>query len=139
MKARTQIQRGFDSWYRIHQEQFLVNLVFVSRTDRHIEFAFAGITSALSATLSGYDLSVRVTWLDETWDFVKSWDASPRREGQGYICALCQPSAVFASPQALWEDNLFESLFVSVNESLFTANELQLNGMPNQFTYAKLR
>jgi hypothetical protein len=85
-----------------------------------------------------HDLSIFVTWLDETWDLLKSWDASPKRECQGYICSLCQPSAVFANRQALWEHHLFESLVVWINGSLFTANELQLNGIPNQFTYAKL-
>ncbi len=138
LNARPQIQRAFDSWYRIHQHRFLVKLVFLARTDRRLDFAFAGITSALSASLSGYDLSVRVTWLDETWDLLASWDASPKRNGEGYICALCQPSAVFASREAVWEDHLFESLVVWTNKSLFTASELHLEGVPNQFTYAKL-
>lgn len=138
MKARTKIHLAFDSWYRIHQHRFLVKLVFLARTDRRLDFAFAGITSALSASLSGYDLSVRVTWLDETWDLLASWDASPKRNGEGYICALCQPSAVFASREAVWEDHLFESLVVWTNKSLFTASELHLEGVPNQFTYAKL-
>jgi hypothetical protein len=138
MKARPEIQRAFDSWYRIHQQRFLIKLVFLSRTDRRLIFSFAGITSVLSVTLTEYDLSVRVTWFGDTWELLKWWNASPKREGHGYICALCQPSEVFATRCAVWEDHLFEPLLDWVNKSLLVATELHLEGVTNDITYAKL-
>jgi hypothetical protein len=138
MKPRNEMQRAFDSWYRINQDRFLIKLVFLSRTDRRLIFSFAGITSSLSATFSEYDLSVRVTWLGDTWELLKWWNASPKREGHGYICALCQPSEVFATRCAVWEDHLFEPLLDWVNKSLAMATELHLEGVTNDITYAKL-
>jgi hypothetical protein len=83
------IQRAFLKWLEDNRARFAGEIKLGRRADSGLEFSFAGINSAISGTLTTWEIIVTVTHEDECWDFLLSLDAEPKRVQGGYVCDLC--------------------------------------------------
>jgi hypothetical protein len=79
IKARPQIQRAFDTWYRANANRFLVKLEFIRRIDSCLTVGFEGIDRVLDATLTD-ELCIHVTWDDDWWDMLICLESYPKRK-----------------------------------------------------------
>ncbi len=98
------------------------------RSDRLLWMAFDGLTPAIGANLSRYDIDVWVEWDGDCWDLVFSeWVSVAGRRG-AYVCEACPAEAhtIFASREALWREHLFEAFLSWINNTLATASVLAL-------------
>jgi hypothetical protein len=146
IKARHRIQHAFHNWYRVNQSRFLVELDFIRRSHRVMEFGFAGVVRRITVHLRrNGDLDVIVWWPEddrkgEALDMLAWYDSAPKRVPGGYICQWCNPETRLTLPsrEAIWQNDLFELLLKWVNECLAPATELQCNVNEYGSSYATL-
>jgi hypothetical protein len=119
-----------------------INVQPSRHADQRIVLSFEGITPAIGAFLTCWELSVFVDWQGRNWDTLLSLDVKPRRRARGgYTCECCQrrDRRVFPSLDALWRDHLFEPFGAWVNGELAVADTIGLTGSPSVgYTHAKL-
>ena len=138
---RRKIHRAFLNWLETNRHRFAIDLQPKHRTDRYLEFSFAGINDVLSVGISPSSLNVTATYKDECWDFILSLDAVPEPVSGGYICSLCEPvnqPQIFRDRTALWIDHLFKPLLEWVNVELAKSNWLVLEGEESSATTASI-
>lgn len=145
---RPRIQRAFVRWFKENRNRFEVPVRLVKITAKGVELRFQNYPDCLSVWLSRNDeLGVFVTWQGKLWDTligpsgsVRRWSRSIRRDAprnwhedyrEGYVCIFCLhefPNVMlFSSPEALWQDHIFDSFLEWVNEELAPARWLQLS------------
>lgn len=140
MNAPSIVQRSFLEWVSESAPRFAVPIAVKESSDRSLDLEFVGCP-ALSATLTSSEIIISVEWHGECWDILLSFDVSPQRTENGYICRHCavERRATFPDLDALWRDHLFDPLLRWVNEKLAIADALGLYGSPARgWTYAEL-
>jgi hypothetical protein len=83
---RRLIQRAFLWWLEEYYARFAIEIKLGRRTDTTREFAFASVNSAMSGVLTTWEIIVLATNDRESWDFLLSLDAEPKRVPCGYVC-----------------------------------------------------
>jgi hypothetical protein len=137
---RRKIQRVFLNWLEQNRPRFAIDIKLGRRTDRLLEFSFAGVTPAIQGFLTTWELQVAAYYEGDCWDILIDFDAEPKRVSGGYICAVCPPDSrkIFPDRPALWADHLFEPFLEWVNNDLAKAKWLSLHGNPGYATWARL-
>lgn len=112
------------------------------RADQRVELSFKGITPAIGAFLTCWELTVFVDWEGRNWDTLLHVDVRPRRRARGgYTCDCRQRKnrRVFPTLDALWRDHLFEPFGAWVNGELAVADAVGFYGsLSVGYTHAKL-
>ena len=121
-------------------KRLAIPLVIGKWKDEYLEFAFTGITPAISVTLDAWNLCVQVEWEGTNWDVILDLDTEPQSVDGGVVCGWCEPEdrIIFPSEVELWRDHLFEPFLAWVNDELATADLLCLYGERDHMTWAKL-
>lgn len=125
---RPRIQRAFVRWFAERRRQFVVPIRLVRRTRKGIEIEMPGFGGAVHGFLNSYAIDVVVSWQGEVIDLLQSFEATPRRSGDGYLCGLCLPEHVKIYPDrdSLWREHLFEPLLEWANVEYSKAQRLNL-------------
>jgi hypothetical protein len=126
------IDRAFAKWLEETRSRLDIAVEMRARTARQIGLSFAGINSAIGASLTTQQLCVFVACEGRIWDFLLCFDVWPRIAIGGYICEHCKPEqrTIFPDMEALWRDHLFEQLLEWVNGKLAVADAVGLYGSP---------
>jgi hypothetical protein len=139
--------RAFLDWLSDAGPRLAIALRVDKQDSESIEVSFVGINTAVGAIIeygetdAFVELDVFVDWECRNWDLILILDCEPVRRANGYVCDLCPPEdrKVFASPEALWRDHLFEPFLEWVNEDLATADVIYLWSSPGRgMTSARL-
>ena len=125
---RPRIQRAFVLWFNEHRKRFVVPVRLVGCTRNGIKIDMPGFGGAVRGFLNSYAIDVSVTWQGEIIDLLQSFEAMPRRMGNGYRCDLCLPEHVriFHDRESSWRDLLFEPFLEWVNTEYSAAQRLDL-------------
>jgi hypothetical protein len=144
--ARTRAQRLFFAWLDEAGPHFKIPLCVERRTDRCIEFTFAGIPPIIRGTIvfgrtsvscgtekdwvarnmpSG-EINIYVDWQDQNWDQILWLNAILVKKAGGFTCYECLPEyrQTFPNREAIWRDHLFKPLLAWVNDELAAAKAL---------------
>ena len=128
MTVRPRIQRCFVGWLETARPRLSIQPRVTRRCDRLLQMAFDGLTPAIGANLSRYDIDVWVEWHGVCWDFVFNEYIQVAGQRGAYVCGACLPEArtIYASREALWRDHLFEAFLAWINDILAPASALAL-------------
>jgi hypothetical protein len=138
-KARPH-HRAFHDWLELNRSRFAHPVQLRKRRGHWAEYSLAGVHPAISGSLTESGLSVWAKYQGDTWDFLFDNDAYPKKVRQGYVCRECLPGyqKLFECREALWAEHLFEALLNWVNETMARAHWLVLEGIPGEYSCARL-
>lgn len=146
--ARPRIQRAFIHWLNKNRTRFEVPILLSKISADGIELRFQDCPDCLSVWLSRDDqLEIHVSWRGMLWDRMKKmwapvqrWNRFAHRSSpqlrhekshrEGYVCGFCLHECyvdIFSSPEALWQDHLFDPLLEWVNDELAPARWLKIS------------
>ena len=131
---------SFLAWLNEARGRFARAIIIERCTDTGVEFSFDVGRSILSGWINDYELVISVDHDGTCWDLIACFEACPERSGAGYVCSDCFPDArtLFASPDALWTDHIFDPFLTWVNEKLAPASAIALIGSEGCSTAAWL-
>lgn len=86
---RPRFQRKFFRWLGERMGEFAIWPHAIKRTDKEVEFGFAGLTSCLSIQVRPSELSVSVTRDGVFMDYLIDIDLMLERGAPGYFCGFC--------------------------------------------------
>ena len=127
-KIRPRFQREFFRWLGEREGEFAIRLQEIKRTDKEIEFGFAGLTSCLSVQVRPSELSVSVTRDGVFMDYLIDIDLMLERGALGYFCGFCNQAErdYFPTREEAWRVHLFEPFLAWVNGQLASAQWLRI-------------
>ena len=140
MTVRPRIQRCFVGWLETARPRLSIQPRVTRRSDRVLQMAFDGLTPAIGANLSRYDIDVWVEWDGDCWDLVFNEYIQVAGRRGAYVCEACPQEArtTYASREALWRDHLFEAFLAWINDILAPASALALYRSDLGSTWVKL-
>jgi hypothetical protein len=114
------------------------------RTVHYVRIEVAGLQPAIRVQLRPYNMAADVYWRGQHIDRIFDEDLIPVRDGDAYICRLCEenperkePPPRFASIPVMRQDHLFETFRSWCVDRLFPAKVLKLT-IGNGFSAARL-
>ena len=128
VKGRSRIQRAFFRWLIRNRDRLAFDLLIEGRTDRCVEFSFAGINKAISAYLNTYEFNVLAETNEGCWDILISADAYIEKSNNRYFCRWCHDSfrEGYLTREEFWVGEIFEPFLTWVNSELVNARWLGL-------------
>ena len=125
---RPRFQREFFRWLGEREGEFAIRLHEIKRTDKEIQFGFAGLTSCLSVQVRPSELSVSVTRDGVFMDYLIDIDLMLERGALGYFCGFCNQAErdYFPTREEAWRVHLFEPFLAWVNGQLASAQWLRI-------------
>jgi len=118
-------RKAFERWLRDNYESFKFKPRLIAASKRSFTLAFDGL-DGITAEIRMY--GEVLYWGDgellEPSPFV---DMSEVRAHDGrYYCELCEPTVMFPSREALWEDHLFSHMLGWVNKRYDDKKDLEV-------------
>lgn len=99
----------------------------------------AGLHPAIWISLRGdWGIDVGADWDGECWDLLASFDVPAEQVAGGWENTMFVPEArvVRATREAVWREDVFETLLEWINDELIVATHLGLWGEPDHGTWA---
>lgn len=142
--VRPRFQRYFLEWLEASRPRFMAPPEITLRTDTRIKWRFAGITPAITGSLSRNGIWIAADLgCDEQSDGICDLDCLPVKNEDGYVCSICEHFVsgdlpVYASRKEFWVAQNFEPMLEWVNQKLWPATALACLWKPGKFFSAEL-
>lgn len=140
MDTLTSLVDAFEGWHTQLQDTLPVPLA-CRRAQGGLELTLEGVQPALCAFVEPNGVTVAVDWQGEVWDCLLSEYLAAVTDGTSWHCSICAQAGQhrdFESLAALYQNHLFDPLWLWLLHSLCPATHLVLYRTAGGATWASL-
>jgi len=140
--SQRRLLRAFEKWLVECQNTFTFPVTIKRRYVDKLECALVGIAPVISVWL---ELDAIEVWADmdgNHWDMLIYFWALPVRKHEGYVNRLLAPepsAVVYASPEAVWKEEVFGPFRLWVNDTLAQSHWLSFHRDDSRLSAALCR